>query len=399
MNHLLLCALTLTFGQGKGEIELLGEASLPGTASDLSGMKGKLKDGTPADRLGGLGSGIAYSGTGSRYLLISDRGPKDGAVPYPCRFHALDITITPGARQPVVARLTATTLLTDEKGRHLNGAQDDLEMRYDPEAIRVGPTGTVFLSDEYGPDVSEFDAKGKRLRRLPVPERFRPEKPASTPDKEMPPRNNRGRQPNRGLEGLAISPDGKKLYAILQSPLIQDGGLSKEGKRAGLNCRILEIDTESLKTRELVYPLTSSGNGVCEILAVNESQFLVLERDSHSGKDAKAKRVYLIDISDATDVSKVDALPSGKLPAEVKPVSKKLFLDLLDPKWGLAGKDLPEKIEGLAFGPSLRDGRIVLLVTADNDFIAERPLRIFAFAISRPALPGYKPQAFKKADK
>lgn len=69
---------------------------------------------------------------------------------------------------------------------------------------------------------------------------------------------------------------------------------------------------------------------------------------------------------------------------------------MLDPAHGIAGKDCPEKFEGLAFGPDLPDGRRLLLVTADNDFIATAPFRVYAFAVEPKALKGYTPQVFEK---
>jgi hypothetical protein len=69
-----------------------------------------------------------------------------------------------------------------------------------------------------------------------------------------------------------------------------------------------------------------------------------------------------------------------------------LFLDLLDPAFGLAGSSFPAKIEGLAFGPDLADGRHVLLVSSDNDFSAATPTYLFAFAIPTGSLPGFQPQ-------
>ena len=52
------------------------------------------------------------------------------------------------------------------------------------------------------------------------------------------------------------------------------------------------------------------------------------------------------------------------------------------------------KFEGLAFGPDLPDGRRLLLVTADNDFLPDQPFRLYAFAVGRADLPGYRPQEF-----
>jgi phytase-like protein len=76
------------------------------------------------------------------------------------------------------------------------------------------------------------------------------------------------------------------------------------------------------------------------------------------------------------------------------PLSKAVFLNLLDPAFGLAGATFPEKIEGLAWGPDLPNGDHLLLVTSDNDFGATNPSRIFAFGIPAADLPGYQAQVF-----
>lgn len=378
----------------RAQIELIGTAEIPGTARDLSGLGDKQLDGTPQNQLGGL-SGIAYTGRGDEYVQIADRGPKDGAADFICRFHHTSIRVDPKANPPVAHKLTRTTLLTDEKKQPLLGLLDH-PRRFDPEGIRVGRTGTVFISDEYGPFLCEFDLSGRRLRSLPVPARFLAAHPSAKPEDELPPKNIRGRIPNRGMEGLAISPDGSKLYGIMQSPLIQDGGLDPENKRIGRNIRILEVAIATGRTREFVYRLDSPANGVNEILAVNNHQFLVLERDSLGGSDTKCKMLVLIDLTAATDVSTIDRLPADELPPKIVPVQKTTFLDLLDSRYGIAGADCPEKFEGICFGPDLADGRRLLLVTADNDFIAEKPFRLFAFAVDAKSLPGYVPQQFDK---
>jgi hypothetical protein len=75
------------------QVELIRDVAIPGTARDLSGIKGELADGTPADRLGGP-SGLTWTGTGQVYLWLSDRGPKDGATSHTPRFHEADLTFS-----------------------------------------------------------------------------------------------------------------------------------------------------------------------------------------------------------------------------------------------------------------------------------------------------------------
>jgi hypothetical protein len=78
------------------------------------------------------------------------------------------------------------------------------------------------------------------------------------------------------------------------------------------------------------------------------------------------------------------------LPAGVVPVSKTLFIDLLDPEFNLAAT-IPEKIEALAWGPDLPDGRHVLYVVSDNDLNPSLATQIYAFAID-PSLVDYQKQ-------
>jgi hypothetical protein len=395
----LLVALALS-PAAPAKITLLATGTIPGDATDLSGLKDKLPDGTPHNQLGAMGSGIAWTGDGNRYVMIADRGPKDGAVPFLCRFHTFDIPIKAG--EPIKPRLLSTTLLTGPADKPYVGLASAFgdgarrELRLDPEGVRVARNGNVFVSDEYGPFVIEFDRRGKQVRLLKVPDKFLIEKEGATAEEER--KNNKsGRQPNRGMEGLAISPAGRKLYGIMQSVLMQDGTLdANKGYVVGVNVRILEIDTKTDATREFVYPMDDPKYGINEILAINDHEFLVLERDNKAGKEAAFKRLFRIDISGATDVSKVAKLPAKGLPEGVKAVTKTPFLDLLDPAFGLAGKDFPEKIEGMTFGPDLPDGRRLLLVTTDNDMEAKEPTYFFAFAIDKDDVPGFTAQEFGK---
>jgi hypothetical protein len=185
------------------------------------------------------------------------------------------------------------------------------------------------------------------------------------------------------------------LYGLMQNALIQDGALDAANKRIGLGARLLEIDRASGATRELLYPLDTKGNGLNEIVAINDHEFLVIERDGDAGDLAKRKLIYKVDITGATDISGIAGLPTSGVVPGVVPVSKRLFIDLLDPAFGLKGPNFPEKIEGLAFGPPLADGRLTLLVTSDNDFSSTAPTRVFAFAIGAPALPAFAPQVLR----
>lgn len=390
----LLVAVSPLFAEQPIEVTYIGQATWPGTARDRSGLKDKLEDGSEHDRLGGLGSGIAWSGTGDRYFMISDRGAGDGAVNYRCRFHEVAVRIDPTQPNPVAWELLTTTLLWGPERTSLVGRSTAIPdgvpgraRRFDPEAIRLTGENRILASDEYGPSLVEFDLNGAWIHDWTLPNEFLVRRPAATPEEELQSHNATGRQPNRGAEGLAITPDGQTMVVLMQGPLLQDGALDADGKRRGKVVRLIVIDRTSGKSSQYAYCLESPAYGLNEIEAISNHEFLVIERDGKGGKKAGFKRIARIDISGATPIDSQVAFTDGELPASIRPVEKTWLIDLLDPRWGLAGKDFPEKTEGLALGPVLPDGRRSLLITSDNDFQPEVPTRIDVFALRGVSAP------------
>lgn len=395
-------------------ITLIGKGEVSGSATDKSGLTGNIcQQGVPANCVskaifGGFGSDLTYTGHDDVFIAAPDRGPFDGLtdVPYLDRFHVLQITTELGAAFPNIhTALLDTRLLTNELDQTFVGAAgafvdgDDLAtLRLDPEGIRVAPNGNFYVSDEYGPYIFEFNRQGHLIRRISVPARFLIENGSDDPNAELL-GNSAGRQANRGMEGLAISPDGKTLFGMMQNALLQDHGLnpSPSTDRLGLNNRILKIDLSTGETHEYVYVLDAinRGQGVSDIVAINDHEFLVIERDNRSNLQSPPqaptrKTIYKIDLTGATDVSDVDSLPAGALPGSIKPVTKTLFINLLDADLNLA-PTIPEKLEGLAFGPDLPDGRHVLYVISDNDLNPNLATQIYSFAID-PSLIDFQPQ-------
>ena len=409
-------------------ITLIGKGVVSGSALDKSGLTGNICQASapancvPKAIFGGFGSDISYTGHDNVFIAAPDRGPFDGLtdVPYPDRFYFLHITTNVSAPFPNIRTvLLYTRFLKNQNGENFVGAADSFvvndefaTLRLDPEGIRVSPHGTFYISDEYGPYIFEFNRQGHLLRRIEVPSKFFISNPRSDPNAELL-GNNAGRQGNRGMEGLAISPDGTTLFGIMQNALIQDHGLNHgTTDRLGVNNRIVKIDLVTGETHEYVYVLDAinRGQGVCEILAINDHEFLVVERDNRSNLQTPPqaptrKTIYKINLTGATDVSGIASLPAGALPAGVTPVTKELFINLLDPDLNLAAT-IPEKIEGLAWGPDLPDGRHLLYVISDNDLNPSLATQIYAFAIDpslinlqEQFLPGplYPPGQVKKA--
>ena len=472
------------------DVSLIAFGSISGTSEDLSdATAGKLENGVAGNRLGGIGSGLAYAG-GDTFVALPDRGPN--AIPYAAaindtasyinRIQTLKLSLAPNpdyaaASSPtsfnpasslpfvLTPTLRRTTLLFSltplvygtgaglqkDDGTPVGSGQPGLntpfvqyftgrsdgfdpnqpssnpnDARLDPESIRVSNDGmSVFISDEYGPYVYQFSrVKGQRMRAFALPGNLAVNLLSSDGQTEID-HNIVGRIANKGMEGLAITPDGNTLVGIMQANLEQDVAGSQ---------RIVTIDIPSGMTNEYAYQLTD-GTGVSDIVAVNSHQFLVDERDGKGMGDkigltdtasgASVKKLYLIDLSGATEVTNVTKLDLGSASNTVVPVKKTLFLDIVA-KLVAAGLDahlIPSKVEGTAFGQDVTmivNGQAVtkhtLYVANDNDFLTTiadplakacaigsacargmvpYPNQFYVFAFDDNDLPNYVPQQIK----
>jgi hypothetical protein len=188
--------------------------------------------------------------------------------------------------------------------------------------------------------------------------------------------NTAGKRNNRGFEGLAISPDGHTVYAMLQSATLDEGGAN------GVINRIVAFDTRHERpVAQYAYRMegSSQGRGISALVAINEHEFLVLERNnrglgSESVLTPPNKKVFRIDLRGATDVSSINLTTAAA--GSYTPVTKQAtpWLDLAaagtlaHPSMAALGGVSPEKWEGLAIGPRLRDGSYLVLAGTDNDY-------------------------------
>jgi hypothetical protein len=340
--------------------------TLDGAMLDLSG-------GTTVNN-GRVGyfSDIYYDTNRNEWWGLSDRGPGGGTMSYDTRVQrfSLDINQTTGAisnfqiKQTIVFKNGASTL---------NGIAPSptstLGNSMDPEGFVVNPkTGNFLVSDEYGPSVREFDRNGNLLRTFATPANLVPRNAASgVANFAGDTGNTAGKRTNRGFEGLAISPDGKYAYAMLQSAMLDEGGSS------GSVNRIVKFDIDTGNAvGQYAYDMKRSGQGqgISSLVAINDHEFYVLERNNRGiGVGATFatadKEGYKIDITGATDVSNID-LDSGA--AFTKVLKSGQILDLDANTLSALGNKSPEKWEGLAIGPKLADGSFLMLAGTDNDY-------------------------------
>lgn len=199
---------------------------------------------------------------------------------------------------PITNEATAT--------RYLTGA--DL----DPESIQ--PVGeNYWIGDEFGPFVIEVDANGKVLRLLetdPKGEVLRsPDNPfliMPNPNESAPESLNILR--SGGYEGMAVSPDGKTLYPLLEKPVwdSKTGAGETIGGKPVLRMFRLDPATATWGDTVSYYPLESAGHAIGDFNFIEGSRALIIERDSGQGGEwsdnpAKFKRIYLVDLEKADE--------------------------------------------------------------------------------------------------
>lgn len=398
---------TVTFVPSTG-----GKAfTVAGGLSDFSGLTGGL---ATDNRLGAFGSDLFYDASTETFYGIADRGPGGGVLDYTPRIQGFRLNVDSNSGAIQGFQLVSTTLLRKNDGQYfngknpglLNGDPSVLGLSFDPEGIARRANGNFLIADEYGPSLYEFDANGVFIRAFTPPANLVPRRNDGTVDyvagrltNSNPDGVARGRQDNRGYEGLTISPDGSKAYAILQDPLSSEGA-QNDGRRSR-NLRIVEYDIATGEpTRQFLYELealadingripgtnndfaaTAQGRniGVSSITALADGSFLVIERDNRGLGEADptgavpvgSKRVYRIRLDGATDVTNLDLTGTNTLPADVVPVQKALYVDVVA---AIGPQNVPvEKLEGLAFGRILSDGSLNMFLISDNDMSVNQP--------------------------
>jgi len=418
----------------QAQIDLISIGQVSGTYQDMATQTAEpLESGVAGNMLGGVGSGLAYAG-GNTFLAIPDRGPNatpyntpiDDTTSYIPRFQTFSLSLAPNPeyKSTVVGSLpyilspflTNTTLLSNKTALvygvngapklntksqfYFSGRSDNFDPlktstnpkdgRLDPEGIRVANNGkSVFITDEYGPYVYQFDRiTGSRLKAFTLPAYYAINKLDSLGSKEISD-NTSGRITNKGMEALAITPSGKTLVGMMQQNLIQD---TKK------YVRIITIDIATGKTHEYPYLLTT-GTSVSDILAINEHEFLIDERDGSglgNGDKAVVKQLYKIDLAGATEIS------TATIGAGTPLVPKTLFLDVLAKlnANGITAENIPAKLEGVAFGPNINIKGVnkhTLFIANDNDFLPtvggiHNPNQFFVFSIDESDLNSFVPQ-------
>ena len=264
-------------------------------------------------------------------------------------------------------------VLEGAEKRYLTGADFDVES--------IQPTEDGFwIGEEFGPYLLHVDKTGKLLSvhettigdvAVRSPDHPMLSLPAD-PTKPLPAFNLKR---SGGFEGMALSKDGSRLYALLEGPVFKDGAPEKtEDGRTAL--RIAEFDPKAgaWTGRSWLYPLSAGGVAIGDFNMLDEKTALVIERDNGAGRateacqgepkpdcfatPAKLKRVYKI----AFDESNV-----GKAVRKIGYID---LMDIKDPK-GVAKQGTLEGVYDMPFVTIENVDRLDethIIVANDNNF-------------------------------
>ncbi|WP_111978188.1 esterase-like activity of phytase family protein [Algibacillus agarilyticus] len=168
----------------------------------------------------------------------------------------------------------------------------------DAEGIVALSDGTFWVSDEYGPHIVHFDADGKEIGRINAFSN-------DTRNTHTLPAEFANRRANRGMEGLAITPDESTLVGIMQSTLYNPSSAVK-------NLDIVRIVTVEIATgnvAQYLYKQEKNQNSQSGIVALSNNTFLVIERDGafYNATPTAMKHLYKIDLTNATNIEAMTA--------------------------------------------------------------------------------------------
>ncbi|MEO3808163.1 esterase-like activity of phytase family protein [Sphaerisporangium sp. B11E5] len=309
------------------------------------------------ERIGGL-SALALTGS-SRAYALADNTP--GRI--------FPISLGPAERLSPRAG-TARTL------RHADG--EAYTTGFDGEGLVVEQGGrTILVSSETGPAIRRFRLDtGRQVGELPIPARFK-----VWPDGEA--------QAGRTIEALAATPDGRHLYAALESPLSSDG----DGR--GRNLLRIQRYTGTpggkyTPDRQYAYQ-TGEGLHLTEFVAIGDDRLLTLERQFVRGL-GNAVRVYDVPLAGAPDVTGLSSLYAAAADVFVR---SELLFDLAACPPGSPGQvarkgpqinPLLDNVEGMALGaplPGAPGWRDLFLVSDDNQN-EQQATRLYAVRVRVP---------------
>ena len=321
MKRYVLASLLLTVGLAQApRVELVGFAVLPADTFAEGPASGAYRQ-TPGFRTSSAPfssqpvqgfSAIQFGPQPGSYWVLADNGfgSKANSPDFLLRLYL----VTPRPRTPQGGpgdvqvnrfiqlrdpnRLVPFPILNENTPDRLLTGYD-----FDPESFVIAADGTIWVGDEFGPYLLQFDSNGVLLDppfatpdygpgKDPSRDQVRaPQNPALLLNPVGPGQPSPANLPtSRGYEGMTTNPARTRIYAMLEGTV--------SGDPPG-TVRLMEFDPQAKRWLGLLgrYQFDDPTHAIGEIAVVNENEYLVIERDSRQGAEARFKRIYKIDLT------------------------------------------------------------------------------------------------------
>jgi len=351
----LLSAFVLPSQAADFTLRLIGQQSLP-TGTLFQGVE-----------FGGI-SGLDRAADGTFWALSDDRGGERGTP----RFYNLSLDYDATGFHGITINSQVHMLRPDGTPFPSNART------VDPEGIRVAPNGNLYWASEgnwssnpatrFQPFVREMTTAGVHVRAFNTPAMFDYVDNTTT-----------GGRNNKLFEALAVTPNGT-VYTANEDALAQDGNITT--LNAGSKVRVTALDPVSGNaTAQYVYELPripvdaipgapfGPDNGLPELLAISDNQFIALERAFAFGVGNTIRLTLTSFDAGTTNVLDVASLEG----ASYIPMSRELLLEMPISYEGVT----LDNMEALSWGTVLANGHRTLVLAADNNFNAATQTNLF----------------------
>lgn len=269
-------------------------------------------------------SGIKHMADGSFWVLTDNgAGAKANSPDFMLYLNHYKVDFASGRFQ----RLKTVFLHDPDKKVPFRIVHEGTKQRYltgsdlDTESFQFAG-GAIWIGDEFGPFLVKADMNGKVLAVFDTLVDGKvvrsPDHPAVTapgaPDGSVRFQVRR----SKGFEGMASSPDGSKLYALLEGALWDEAARGYENEGGKPYLRVLEFDVrqQAWTGRHWKYVLEGASHAIGDFNMIDATTGLIIERDNGEGTPDKAcpagqkrtdcfddvakfKRVYKVELNDA----------------------------------------------------------------------------------------------------
>lgn len=327
--------------------------------------------------VGGLSS-IDYDANKKLFYFICD----DRSYKNPARFYTAKINFS--NKNIDTIELINVQFLFQPDGTVYPNSKQNKTNTPDPEAMRYNPISKQLVWSSEGerivkatdtvlanPSINIISTKGKFIQSFPIPANMH----MQTIEK--------GPRQNGVFEGMTFADNYKTLFVNVEEPLYEDGPRADliENK-AFIRIAKFDVITKqniaqyAYKLEPVAHPATPVDtfkiNGVPDILWLGNNKLLVIERSFSIGIKPCTIKVFITDLSNATDVKNNPSLASN---TQFIAATKKLLLNM--DELGI----YTDNIEGVTFGPTLPNGHKTLLFIADNNFDETEISQVLLFEI------------------